>query len=172
MGRTTKGRRQRAFVLRLSADNIDRLVVALKHNQLIIGWGEAKGLIQRRNTRDRFYTIIGEAYPDYNSRRLGDVVGKMWRFVREMEEDDLVVVPSLQEVYFARVAGTPRYVSSPRPGFKSTYRRRATWLNGRLPLRRQGLPPGLRHTVRYPGTICDATDLLPTVKRGVARFRD
>ncbi len=61
---------QRAFVLRIVPSQIDRIHEALKKNQLIIGWAEAPGLLNKKLTWSEFRQIIKNTYhakePDFH----------------------------------------------------------------------------------------------------------
>ena len=84
---------------------------ALLSSELIIGWARAAGLLDSTISWENFRKIVRIAYycdqPDL--RKAGAAAGHLWRFVREMKSDDLVVVPHGGEFFVAKVAGPPTY---------------------------------------------------------------
>ena len=119
-----------AFVLRI-AHGEDLFSEALEKDHLIIGWAKAQGLLEPTLEWERFRGIIFETYysDDDNLRRAGYAAGNMWRFIRDMKDDDLVVVPRHSEFYVAKVVGKAFYDES-KVEEDSAYRRQVEWLNG------------------------------------------
>src|SRR5436309_9187414 len=105
-----RGLEMRGFVLRVAVDG-NTLREALGSGDLIIGWSESRGLIDDTLDWERFRQIVHDAYyaGDGNYRRSGAAAGNLWRFIREMSCGDLVVVPSPDGAYVARVDGPARY---------------------------------------------------------------
>ena len=62
---------QQAFVLRISPSGIDRVSEALSSNQIIIGWAEARGLLDENLPWEEFRRIISNTYyvDEVNLRR-------------------------------------------------------------------------------------------------------
>jgi predicted Mrr-cat superfamily restriction endonuclease len=93
-----------AFVLRIAPSEIDRVEEALKSGDAIIGWSGAKGLLDASLTWERFREIGHATY--YSSERdytrAGRAAGSLWRFIREMNDGDLVVVPHGSELLRGR----------------------------------------------------------------------
>ena len=92
MNRTRKAG---AFVLRIAPSGKDRVHEALESEELIIGWSRAKGLLDEKLQWEKFREIIHNSdYSDQKDyRKSGSAAGNMWRFIREMKQKDLVVVP-------------------------------------------------------------------------------
>src|SRR3712207_2933299 len=104
MAENTTGRGRRAFILRIAPSYVDRVPEALAANEIIIGWCDLPQLLDvglswtefRQMVRDRYY-------PDSQDfRSAGAAAGNVWRFIREMNEGDLVVVPYGSKFYVAR----------------------------------------------------------------------
>ena len=83
---------QSAFVLRIAPSGIDRVPEALEKDQLIIGWANARGLLDETLEWEAFREVVYGAYHDgeANYRRAGAAAGHIWRFVRGMKPGDLV----------------------------------------------------------------------------------
>ena len=83
---------QQAFVLRISPNGIDGVPEALASNQIIIGWAEAKGLLNENLSWEKFRTIVSDTYyaDQENMRKAGAASGHLWRFIREMNIGDLL----------------------------------------------------------------------------------
>lgn len=154
---------QQAFVLRIAPSGIDMVPEALKENQIIIGWSEADGLLDMSLSWEQFREIIQSTYytSESNLRRAGGAAGHMWRFIREMNTGDLVVVPYWSEFYVAEVAGAATY--DPNKTDDTSYRRPVKWLNGKKPIRREIAKSALISRMKTQGTCAYATDLLSEI---------
>ena len=144
-----KEREQQAFLLRAKPGGIDRLPEALDNDQIIIGWAEVEGLQYESLSQDEFNDIFKSRYPDHSPEH-------MWRFIREMNIGDLVIVPSNPVFYVARILGPATYDKS-RIEDDTTYRRKVEWLNSKKPIAKAKAKPGLRKTLNFPGTSCSAS---------------
>lgn len=156
---------QQAFILRIAPSGIDRVPEALKENEIIIGWSLADGLLNPNLTWEQFREIIRETYyiNESNLRKAGAAAGHMWRFIREMNKGDLVVVPYGSEFYVAEVDGSATY-DSQKTDDDTSYRRPVTWLNDKKPIRRDIAKSALISRMKTQGTCAYATDLLPEIK--------
>ena len=156
---------QQAFVLRISPSRIDRVSEALSSNQIIIGWAEARGLLDENLPWEEFRKIISDTYyaNEENLRRAGAAGGHMWRFIREMKKGDLIVVPYGAKFYVAEVSGPAAHDES-KVGEDTAYRRNVTWLNEKLSIPRSLAKPALISRMKTQGTCSYATDLLPQIK--------
>ena len=164
---------QKAFVLRVAprergenrpAKRINRVHEALESNEIIIGWGEAGGLTDAGLSRDDFRSAVQKArYPDDKSlRRAGRAAAHLWRFIREMVDGDLVLVPSDNNFYVARVNG-PAYFDPTQVQRGTAYRRTVVWMNKVAPLPRSALSPPLQAMMNRQGTSHDAKDFLAEI---------
>ena len=158
----------RAFVLRISPSGIDRVPEALSENCIIIGWSDAAGLLDANLDWWQFREIISQAvYPtETNARRAGAAAGQMWRFVREMDEGSLVVVPSGSSFYVAKVVG-PATFDPTKQSTDSSYRRPVEWLNDAKPIPRSLARSALISRMKTQGTCADASDLRSEIEECV-----
>ena len=133
-----------AFVLRITPSEIDRVPEALESNQIIIGWANAEGLLDKKLDWAAFRELIRNAYyrNDQTLHRAGLAAGHMWRFIREIEEDDLIVVPYGSEFYVAEVTGEAIYLQD-KQSEDSAYRRPVKWLNCKQAIPRSYAKPAL-----------------------------
>ena len=164
--------KKQAFVLRVSPGRIDRVPEALAGNQIIIGWAEAKGLLNEGLSWEEFRAIVGRTYyaKEDNLRRAGSAAGHMWRFIREMNIGDLVVVPYGSEFYVAEVSGPATYDES-KVEDDTAYRRNVNWLNDQEPIRRAVARSALISRMKTQGTCAYASDLLPQINECIAIAR-
>ncbi|MBM3740961.1 MAG: hypothetical protein FJW39_34925 [Acidobacteria bacterium] len=154
---------QQAFVLRIAPSGIDRVALALRENVAIIGWC-APELLEpsldwkafREIVRARFYAN------DDNLRRAGAAAGHMWRFIREMNIGDLLVVPHGAEFYVGRITSPAFYVPE-RVKEDTAFRRKVEWLNHQKPIPRSAARAALQSRLKIQGTSADAIDLLPEI---------
>ena len=159
------------FVLRMQpkppchegrAEDWDCVPEGLEKNQLIIGWARAGGLLRQDLTRSDFRDIIQRAYGEcYDRRRAGAAAGQAWRFIRDMNVGDLVVVPDGERFHIGRVAGlpwrAPRKVAS-----NSAYRRDAEWLMRCI--RMDGAKPDLKAAMQTKRTLSLVRDEVVAAK--------
>lgn len=157
---------QSAFVLRIAPGEGDRVPEALRSGELIIGWAKANGLLDSNLSWENFRGIVHRAYyaeqPDL--RRAGGAAGHLWRFIREMKPDDLIVVPNGGNFLVAEVAGPATY-NPAKVDDDSAYRRAVRWLNGGKPISRQLARSALVSRMKTQGTCAGATDLLDEIKQ-------
>lgn len=157
---------QKAFILHIKPKNIDRVQEALDNDQIIIGWSEASGLLDRDATLHDYRRIINAAhYPDETSLlKAGRASFAMWRFIREMSTGDLVVVPHRGNTFYvARVTGNPIYQASKVPD-GTAYRRPVEWLNNKKPWLRSIVPSELMRAMKKRGTCFEATQFLEDIR--------
>ncbi|MCB9444041.1 MAG: restriction endonuclease [Ardenticatenaceae bacterium] len=156
---------QQAFVLRIAPGGIDKVPEALACNEIIIGWALAKGLLDENLSWEQFREIIRVAYyvNEINLRKAGAAAGHMWRFVREMNIGDLVVVPYGTEFYVAEVTSNASHNTS-KVEEDSAYRRSVRWLNDRNPIPRSIAKSALVSRMKTQGTCASATDLISQIK--------
>lgn len=149
-----------AFVLRIKPSGIDRVPEALKSSSIIIGWSEAKGLLDTSLSWEQFRQIFQDTYEyeDETYRGPGRDAGNMWRFIREMKEGDLVVVPYSSEFYVAKVDG-PAYNDPSKIKEDTAYRREVTWLNEGRPIPRNICRAALQSRMKAQQTCVPASDL-------------
>ena len=151
----------KAFVLRIAPSGQDRIKEAITDEELIIGWSEAKGLLNDSLEWVQFRQTIHDAYyaEDSTFRGSGAAAGNMWRFIRDMEPGDLVAVPHGDSFFVARVTGPATY----RPELVSSdtaYRRPVEWLNKTKPIPRSYAKSRLQSRLKARQTCANATDLI------------
>jgi hypothetical protein len=153
-----------AYVLRIAPSNVDRVPEALTTDQIIIGWANAEGLLDESLSWEQFREIVrGEYYSEETTlRRAGAASGHMWRFIRGMKPQDLIVVPHGPDFYLAEVTGSAWYDVSKKED-DSAYRRPVRWLNGKRPISRQLARSALLARMKTQGTCADATDLVDEI---------
>jgi predicted Mrr-cat superfamily restriction endonuclease len=161
------GMGKNAYILRMKPGRarIDRVPEALESNELIIGWSKAIGLLAKDITWKKFRRIIYETYyrEDKTHQRSGVAAGSMWRFIREMKIDDLVVVPYKSEFYIANVKGEP-YHDPTKINDDTAYRRAATWLNHAKAMVRGIARAALQSRMKVRQTCVDASDLVEEIE--------
>ncbi len=84
-----------AYVLRMAPVGIDWVPEALQSDQISIGWGEAAHLMDPGLDYRQFREVVKNIYyaADFGYQKAGAAAGMLWRFLREMDDGDLVVVP-------------------------------------------------------------------------------
>lgn len=156
---------KRAFVLRIYPSGVNKVPDALEHDQIIIGWSRAAGLISENLSWHKFRSIVSETYysNEMNLRKAGSAAGHLWRFINDFKVGDLVVVPYGSNFYVAQILGTPTYDAT-RLADDTAYRRNVKWLNNKQPIPRALARSALVSRMKSQGTCVDATDLLPLIE--------
>ena len=151
---------KQGFVLRIAPSGIPRVEEALQSNTLIIGWAEAKGLLNDALEWDEFREIVGG---DVDLRKAGRAAGNMWRFVREMKVGDLVVVPCGPKFYVGKVSG-PAFYDDTKVEEDTAYRRPVVWLNNKQCIPRSTAKSALLSRMKAYNTCVGATDLVDQIE--------
>jgi predicted Mrr-cat superfamily restriction endonuclease len=159
-----------AFILRIAPSNIDKVPEALESDQIIIGWSATPGLLDAslpwKNFRQQIH--INHYAEEKTLHRAGAAAGHMWRFVREMQIGDLVVVPSGPSFYVAEIIGDAVYLPE-RSSDDTSYRRAVRWLNGKKPIPRNYAKAALISRMKVYGTSASATDLVEEINDALTR---
>ena len=156
---------QQAFFLRIEPSKINRLPEALASDQIIIGWSRTEGLLGESLSRDEFRGMISNIHyrGEKTQRRAGHATGNMWRFIREMNIGDLIVVPSDSGFYVARILGPATYDKS-RIEDDTAYRRKVEWLNDKKPIDYAKAEPGLQEKLKERYISRNASRWLKEIK--------
>lgn len=138
---------------------------ALATNEISIGWPRAEDLTDPKLDYWQFREVVKEAYyaDDFGYRDSGAVAGQLWRFIRDMAEADLVVVPHGTEFLVAKVAG-PLIYRPERAEGHSAFRRPVEWLNRAQPIPRAKALAALQSRMKIRQTCADATDLIEEIQ--------
>ena len=123
------------------------------------------GLVNEKLSWKEFRKILSDTYykNEDNLRRAGSASGHMWRFIREMNEGDLVVVPHGSKFYLAKVTEPATYNDS-KIDDDTAYRRKVKWLNQKNAIPWKLAKAALISRMKNQGTCARATDLLPEIK--------
>lgn len=158
-----------AIVLRISPSGIDKVPEALASDQLIIGWALAEGLEDTSLSWQAVRKILHETYysSELTQHRAGSAAGHMWRFLRDLKEGDLVVVPYWSDFYVARITGPAQYFTE-HVDDDTAWRRPVEWLNGKKKIPRSVARSALVSRMKTYGTTADATDLITEIEECLA----
>lgn len=140
----------------------------------MIGWSHAKGLIDAPNQR-AVRRALQKSYDDLkdNNHKAGWAAAELWRFLGDMSENDLVVVPHRgSDFYVAEVAG-PACFDAESVALDTAHFRRVRWLNARKPFSRGVARSNLRNMLmgRHVRYVCrDATHALEEIREVVRDY--
>jgi MoxR-like ATPase len=143
----------RAWVIRAGSagENED---VALSENVALIGWSDL-GELTPDMSREQLKDMISQASGEERSASLGQQAGEILRFIHDVEEGDLVVLPLLRSpghVAVGLVAGPYTYrADGPFIGRDAHNHRPVTWLAKSVPYER--FSPDLTEAFGRQGTI-------------------
>lgn len=155
---------RKAFVLRVNPSRVDRMQEALESKEIIIGWSKARGLTGKGLSGERFWQIVYDTYYKRGgSRKCGAAVGSLWRFIRDMNEGDWVVVPHGGEFYIAEVSGEA-YHDESKVSDDTAHRRPVNWLNNGRAIPRSYARAALQSRMKARQTCVAARDLLEEIQ--------
>lgn len=156
---------KKAFILRIAPSRVDKIQEALQFNQIIIGWSEAKNLISENHDWQSFRQIIHNTYHrnDTNFKKSGIGAGNMWRFIREMNVGDYIIIPHGSEFYIAEIKSEPFYLEN-KVNEDTAYRRDVTWLNEKKSIPRRIAKIALQSRMKSQQTCAYAQDLIGEIE--------
>lgn len=156
-----------AFVIRCAPSKISRVEeLVLKKDLIVIGWSYTQDLLlSQKLSREDFKKLLILKHTEYsaNPYSLGQAVGYLWRFIREMQIGDYVIVPIPRAFYIGEIVGEAYYF---QPGLQddTAIRRNVKWLNNKKPILRDYCDSGLISRLKYQGTCVAAGDLIQSIK--------
>lgn len=148
------------FVLRIKK-NLD---LCLSENIIGVGWSYAQALDQQ-NDWELFKEIILDAYSDIykgKSRALGNAASSIWRFIYDIKEGDIVLVPTDRTFRIAEVTGPVSFDLS-NVDTDLAWRRPVRWIMDDVPRSHAENP--LQRRLKARQTCVDATDLSEQIER-------
>ncbi|MFC3811636.1 restriction endonuclease [Lacihabitans lacunae] len=175
--------KEQAFIIRCNPSGTNRLNEILKEDQIVIGWSKTKDILfDKTLNREDFKQKIKESYyPQYeeNPYSLGQATGYMWRFIREINIGDTVIIPISKAFYIGKVESDNIYLED-KINEDTSIRRKVKWLNDSKPILREYCGSGLISRLKYQGTCVNASDLIDDIelaiisskKRSVPTFKN
>lgn len=162
---STSNTKPRLYLLRLN----ERLPESLKGNVIGIGWSNASGLIEI-NDRTAFKKRVRDTHANYvgNERSLGNAVGSIWRFLKDMKKGDLVIVPIPYAFYVARLSDDAPFYDAKGVASDYAYRRKVDWLNNKKPIPRNDVSARLQRGMKAYSTCVEFyAEFIPDVMAAV-----
>lgn len=159
-----------AFVLRIAPSGVDRVHEALETGEIMIGWCRCTTLIDQTLRRSAFRAALKQQYyaADLTQHRAGAATGHLWRFLREMKVDDLVVVPHGSKFYVAQITGDA-YYSEEGAARDAAFRRPVRWMNDKKAIPRGFAKAPLISRMKVYGATAEATDLIDEIQDALER---
>lgn len=101
----------------------------LEHGVVGLGWEAIGDLSKLPPDREAFKSAVLQAYPEKKPGAIPVDAGQLYRFVHEMQVDDLVAYPSKMDklVHLGAVGGAYAYFLSGESGYPD--QRRVQWVN-------------------------------------------
>jgi predicted Mrr-cat superfamily restriction endonuclease len=149
----------KAWLIRPFPHDIDRLTNFKTDNIIAIGWPEVASLAGKDKNEIR--EVLRHHPKKYSPSQLGAALATVNIFVNEMSEEDFVIIPYEDDIYFAKV--TSDYFFEPtkvNDGYP--HQRKIEWLKG--PISRSQLPDDLRNSLRAPRTAADLSHHINLIK--------
>lgn len=150
-----------AFVLRIAPGGEDMVSEALARDEILIGWRDAKNLLDSSLSWPDFREIVSSTYyaDAPTLRKAGSAAGQLWRFLRDMKPGDLVVVPHPGVFYVAEITGEATHGSQAH----NLYRRPVRWLNGKQAIPRKVARAAMQSRMKIYNSCADAGDLVDAI---------
>ena len=141
-----------AWVIRPKPDGNNRLEEFLDKEIVAIGWPNYPSLdeMSKSDIREEI-----EERDGYEGRKLGQLTGQFNRFVNEISMDDLVLVPSGNNVYVGRI-GSEYYHEEGMVEEGYPHQRDVSWVHEKEAIDRSTLPGKLHDTLKGRLTIFSA----------------
>lgn len=100
----------------------------LKKNYIAIGWAKMGDLSKIKPDREAFKEKVAGCYPDKKPGAIPGNAGQLFRFVHEIQINDVVIYPSKQDrmVHIGHVIGTYQYNPEIEEGYPNL--RKVKWL--------------------------------------------
>jgi MoxR-like ATPase len=130
--------------------------LALNRGVALIGWSEL-GEIGSAD-REQLKTLIRQVYGEERAQSLASQAGQIYRFVHDVETDDLAVLPLLSDpghVAIGRISGQYQHREEDEFGPDARNTRQVEWLARRVAYER--FDPDLREAFGQQGTVSEIT---------------
>ncbi len=154
---------KQAFVLRLKGYE----EISFRDDVVGIGWSAA-GLDQFQNW-EQLKERVRKVYKYESERALGNVCGSIWRFMREMNKGDLVVVPLHGKFRVAKLLDDDVFYFEAGRKDDFVWRRHVEWLDDGKAVPRAHASGYLQARMKCQQTCVSATDLLEDIKSALTR---
>ena len=153
-----------AYVLKVRPSLQDYLSYCLQNNVLVVGWSEARELINLTDDWEQFRNYLRDTYSWIENNRSAGIQGSsLWAFLASMQKDDYVVVPGTSQFYVGRVASEARH--EPEHVTDDTaHRRDVEWLNSGAPIDRNWASSALQSRMKARQACVYADDLVPDIE--------
>lgn len=142
----------KAWLVRPNPHNLYRMREFINDKIIAIGWPEVGSL--EGKTKDDIKRELTNHPLNYSPDQLGAATSTVNKFVNEMRENDIVVVPDGNNIFFCKIKGDYYYdqtKSSRTVGYP--HQRKVEWIKG--PVRRDDIPEALRQSLRAPRALAD-----------------
>lgn len=144
----------RAWMVRAGADG-QREQQALAAGNLLPGWTAVRADLSKFESQHALRTELRSVYGDAKSERtLGSWAGQMWRFVNEMADGDVVVMPMKSDwgmFAVGKIMGSYNFEPNAAPGCQHT--RSVNWSTHLRP--KDTLGPDLQASLGALPTLCE-----------------
>jgi predicted Mrr-cat superfamily restriction endonuclease len=165
---------KQAFLIRCAPGRISRLDEVVNDDQIVIGWSKGKKqFLDSEINREKIKKILKTEYsPFYNDNEysLGQATGYLWRFLKEMQVGDYVIVPKEKAFFLGEVTSSPIFVKEKLED-DTAIRRNVKWLNEKKEILREYCSSGLISRLKYQGTCVSATDLIADIEIALENSR-
>jgi len=125
--------------------------IAIEQQLVTIGWNEVPNL-SAYTDRETFLADYRRLHPTVPEKKLANHVGQVWRFLKEIALNDLVVLPlkTRSAVAIGKVIGSYEYRTDLGDGIRHI--RRVKWLRTDIP--RTAFDQDILHTFGASMTVC------------------
>lgn len=151
----------KVWILRPKPHGSDQMRYFLENNRISIGYPLGQSL------EDCSYSELKKLLSQEDEKRKASgEQGSHWAgglsnvniLVREMDVNDIVIVPHGNDIYFAIVKSNYLYVpelDEDKKGSGFPHQRKVAWAFDGNPISRNDLPPAVRDSLQFPGTAAN-----------------
>ena len=156
----TEKKVRNAFIFRISEFKRRSVKLALENDRLYAGWSRSDLTNPLLNFADFKEKIleVNDFKPE-ETRRISQTAGNIWRFIREIEIGDYVIVPDSKCFYVCEIIGPVEYIEKDKE-FDGAHQRRVKWLNNKKPISRNRAPAKLQLRMKAHHTCTRASEFV------------
>jgi predicted Mrr-cat superfamily restriction endonuclease len=155
----------KAFILRINPANEFKVKDNLTEDRISIGWPKAKNILDPELDWIKFREIVHQTYYSENNnyRASGNAAGSLWRFIREMNIGDIVLIPNRNSsFYISVVKGDVEYLED-KVHEHTAFSRKVEFLNNKEPVKREFARAALISRLKAYQTCVECTDLIEDI---------
>lgn len=145
-----------------------RLEHCLANNYIAVGWCWAREAKDAGNWED-FKAVVQRHYNYPSNHALGNAAGSFWRFLFDIKEGDVVIIPVSGAFHVGEVVSDSFFNDDPQIG-DSNWQRRVRWRNrAQASIRRSFVSNAFQRRLRARQTCVQASEFVEEAEEALVR---